>query len=150
MALTEVLPKFRALVGLSLIGALTEMLPTFRANPEINDDKVEEENEGEGVRTEGADRSDDTARRGAARQGTPAKNMRRDSAALFAGSASRESRGVTPGENITNQQNRFDSETDEENDDDNLNGERVRTEGAGRPGESARGGAARQGTHAEK
>ena len=32
----------------------------------------------------------------------------------------------------------------------NMNGERVRTEGAGHPGESARGGAARQGTHAEK
>jgi len=43
-----------------------------------------------------------------------------------------------------------DSETDAENDDNNMNGERVRTEGAGRPGESARGGAARQGTHAEK
>jgi hypothetical protein len=43
-----------------------------------------------------------------------------------------------------------DSEIDKENDDNNMTGEGVRTEGAGRPGESARGGAARQGTHAEK
>ena len=76
--------------------------------------------------------------------------MRRDSASLSAGSARRESRGVTPGNNITNQQNRFDSENDDENDDNNMTEEGVRTEGAGRPGESARGGAARQGTHAEK
>ena len=87
MALTEVLPKSWALVGISLIGALKEMLQTFRANQEINGD---------------------------------------------------------------NQQNRFDSENDDENDDNNMTEEGVRTEGAGRPGESARGGAARQGTHVEK
>ena len=43
-----------------------------------------------------------------------------------------------------------DPETDDVDDDDNLNGKGVRTEGAGRPGEPAHGGAARQGTHAEK
>jgi len=73
MDLTEVLPKFRVLAGLSLIGALAEMLPKFQVDPEISDDKVEEENEGEGVRTEGAGRSDKTARGGASRQGTHAQ-----------------------------------------------------------------------------
>ena len=79
VALTEVLPKFRALVGLSLIGALTEMLPTFDNN--MN---------GERVRTEGAGRPGESARGGAARQGTHAS--------LSAESASKESREDALGE----------------------------------------------------
>jgi len=85
MALMEVLPKLRDHVGLNLALVQTEVLPKFCdhmglempshfwAKPDIGDDTIEEENERKEVRTEGAGRSDKTARGGASRQGTHPK-----------------------------------------------------------------------------